>query len=113
VWLCLVQRPITSLVAAGKGKLSPKFYGPFQVLERIGNVAYRLQLLVGAKLHNVFHIGLLKPYHEEEPTGPGALPTIRHGRACLELANIIKSRLARGRHELLVQWVGLTAADAT
>jgi hypothetical protein len=112
VLLRLVHWLIASLVAAGKGKLGPKFYGPFQVLERIGDVAYRL-LPAGDKLHNVFHIGMLKLYHGEEPTRPGVLPTIRHGRTCLEPTSIVKSRLARGRHELLVQWVGLAAADAT
>jgi hypothetical protein len=41
------------------------------------------------------------------------LPTIRHGRACLEPAAVIKSRLARGRHEVLVQWKGLSTPDAS
>jgi hypothetical protein len=61
----------------------------------------------------MFHIGLLKPYHGEAPSGSGALSTIHHGCACLKLAKVVKSRLARGHHEVLVQWMGLSAADAS
>jgi hypothetical protein len=40
-----------------KGKLSPRFIGPFKILERVGEVAYRLELLVRlADVHDVFHI---------------------------------------------------------
>jgi hypothetical protein len=64
-------------------------------------------------LHSVFHIGLLKPYHGTTPTGPGVLPPTRHGRAIPQLAKVIKGRLARGVHELLVRGIGQAAADAT
>ena len=46
-----------------KGKLSPRYIGPFEILQRIGEVAYRLALppqLSG--VHNVFHVSLLKKY---------------------------------------------------
>jgi hypothetical protein len=42
VWLRLLHRPVASLNVAGRGKLGLKFYIPFQVLQRIGNVAYKL-----------------------------------------------------------------------
>ena len=46
-----------------KGKLSPRFVGPFTILKRIGKVAYELALpLKLAGVHNVFHISMLRKY---------------------------------------------------
>ncbi|KAI4304333.1 hypothetical protein MLD38_039862 [Melastoma candidum] len=46
-----------------KGKLSPRFIGPYEILERIGNVAYRLALPSRlADIHNVFHVFMLRKY---------------------------------------------------
>ena len=46
-----------------KGKLSPRFIGPYEILERVGLVAYRLALpLELAKLHDVFHVSMLRRY---------------------------------------------------
>ena len=50
-----------------KGKLNPRFIGPYEVLERIGPVAYHLALpLELAKLHNVFHVSMLQRYRSDE-----------------------------------------------
>jgi hypothetical protein len=44
-----------------KRKLSPRFIGPFKILERVGEVAYRLELPNRlADVHDVFHISQLK-----------------------------------------------------
>jgi hypothetical protein len=43
-------------------KLSPCYCGPFEVLERIGPVAYRQDLPPTIISHNVFHVSLLKKY---------------------------------------------------
>jgi hypothetical protein len=46
-----------------KGKLSPRYIGPFEILERVGPVAYRLALpprLAG--IHDVFHVSMLRKY---------------------------------------------------
>ena len=46
-----------------KGKLSPRFIGPFEILERIGPVAYRLALPPSLDaVHNVFHVSMLRKY---------------------------------------------------
>jgi len=89
----------------GQSKLGPRLYGPFKVLERIGDVAYFLQLPVSARLYNV---RLLKP----SATGNKIpqLLAINHGRACAEPQNVIKACLARGGQEVLVHWKGQEAS---
>ena len=46
-----------------KEKLSPRFFGPFEILKRIGKVAYELALLPTlAGVHDVFHVSMLRKY---------------------------------------------------
>ena len=43
-------------------KLAPRFCGPFQILERVGSVTYRITLLENIWVKNVFHVSVLKRY---------------------------------------------------
>ena len=46
-----------------RGKLSPRFIGPFEILERVGTVAYRLALPPSMSgVHEVFHVSMLRKY---------------------------------------------------
>ena len=48
--------------------LIPKYYGLFEVIKMVGQVAYMLKLLERLKLHPIFHVNFLKPYHEDSDT---------------------------------------------
>ncbi|KAK8680680.1 hypothetical protein V6N13_109620 [Hibiscus sabdariffa] len=49
-----------------KGKLSPRFIGPYEIVERVGPVAYRLLLPPELqKIHNVFHVSMLRRYRSD------------------------------------------------
>ncbi|MCO5552910.1 hypothetical protein L7F22_006429 [Adiantum nelumboides] len=55
----------------GKERLFPKlgmrYYGPFQVCDKIIDMAYRLKLPEGWKVHNAFHVSLLRPFVGDVP----------------------------------------------
>ncbi|MCO5591064.1 hypothetical protein L7F22_045041 [Adiantum nelumboides] len=48
-------------------KLSMRYYGPFQITERINDVSFRLKLPDTWKIHNAFHVCLLKPFKGDVP----------------------------------------------
>jgi hypothetical protein len=56
-------RPRKSSLRMGAcAKLAPRYCGPFEILDRVGHVAYRPTLPPTVKTHNVFHVSLLKKY---------------------------------------------------
>ncbi|KAK5836299.1 hypothetical protein PVK06_012080 [Gossypium arboreum] len=49
-----------------KGKLSPRFIGPYEIIEKVGPVAYRLALPPELeKIHDVFHVSMLRRYRSD------------------------------------------------
>ena len=56
--------PKRGMVRFGKrGKLSPRFIGPFEILERVGTEAYWLDLLLSMSgIHEIFHVSMLRRY---------------------------------------------------
>ena len=56
--------PTRGVVRFGKkGKLSPKFISPFEIVQQVGKCAYRLALSPSLSgVHDVFHVSMLKKY---------------------------------------------------
>ena len=113
VLLRLRQRAASSLPQAPKGKLKPRFVGPYQVTECINQVAVRLALPPRAKLHDVFHVGLLKKFVGAPPATPPPLPPIHHGAVTPEPEQAVRYRLAKGVRQVLIRWKGQSTAGAT
>jgi hypothetical protein len=105
VWLRLHQRLAAAITDKSAWKV-PRFYGPFRVLHRVDSLAYRLSLPPCSRIHNVFQVVFIKPFVGEPPVDVIQLPNNKHGRVLPMSSSIIKSRLNRGRWEVLMRWMG-------
>ena len=79
VLLCIRQWPAASIPQVTTGKLKACFFGLYRITELINDVAVRLALPPRARLHDVFHVGLLKKFIGPPPEAPPPLPAIHHG----------------------------------
>eukprot|EP00253_Pinus_taeda_P013025 PITA_13025 len=57
-----IQTRRSTLQWSGCAKLAPRYFGPSQILARVGPVAYQLALPSHIRIHNVFHVSVLKKY---------------------------------------------------
>eukprot|EP00253_Pinus_taeda_P019441 PITA_19441 len=57
-----IQPRRSTLQWSGCAKLAPRYFCPFQILARVGPVAYQLALPSHIRIHNVFHVSVLKQY---------------------------------------------------
>lgn len=99
-------------------KLPSQFYGPYLVVQKIGAVAYKLQLLEGSRIHPVFHVSLLKKYVGDLVVPLTELPpVIDKGLNILEPQQILDTRWVKQgnkfEEESLIQWQRLPAEEAT
>lgn len=99
-----------------------RYEGPFRVLKKVGKVAYKLELPPKLKLHPVFHVSMLKPYHgdEDDPTRNKSTraPIGKKVSYDREVETVIADRVIRERHckprrEYLIKWKGLPESEAS
>lgn len=108
----------TAFGIRGSLKLRSKFYGPFKVLERVGQVAYRLQLPEDASIHPVFHVSQLKKHLGKRVVPMSNLPLVGpDGQIKSEPVAVLQRRMVpRGGVAVthwLILWEKLSPADAT
>ncbi|CAN6455047.1 unnamed protein product [Victoria cruziana] len=96
VWLKRINRKQDILLGQPVSKLTPRFFGPYKVLERLGKAAYRLRLPPQADIHPVFHVTRLKPFVGAPPED---IPPLAEQEP--RPVRIIRTRRAR-RQERLV-----------
>jgi len=90
----------------GSRKLLPRFIGPFKVLKKIGEVAYKLDLPKNMKCHPVFHVSLLKPFNGDRDQAPPP-PLLIDGEYEWEVKQILDHRgMVPGKRKFLVSWEG-------
>ncbi|PNY04175.1 hypothetical protein L195_g000590 [Trifolium pratense] len=110
VYLEIQPYKMKSLATRFNQKLSPRYYGPYEIIQRVGQVAYKLKLPEESKVHPVFHASLLKK--SISPTvGFQPLPTCLNEEWQLEPTTeeaLDTRRNAQGVVEVLLKWKGLT-----
>ena len=101
-----------NLRTKGSSKLLPKWVGPFTISEKIGPLAYRLDLQNTLPIHDVFHVSLLKEYRESGRVQPPP-PALVDEELEHEVEGILAHRDVRfgprsrkPRREYLVAWTG-------
>jgi len=118
VYLRLQPYKQSSVAARRNLKLSPRFYGPFSIIRKIGAVAYELDLPPNSRIHPVFHVSQLKlKLGSSSSVLPKLPPVDSHGVFSPEPVEVL-SRRARPRNnrpfiELLIRWDGQSKDDAT
>jgi len=99
-------------------KLASRFFGPYQILKKVGNVAYKLQLPMGARIHHVFHVSLLKKYVGDATETRIDFPLVSDdGEIILEPKTLIDHRWVKQGGKFLakslVKWKHLPSEEAT
>ena len=99
-------------------KLTPRRLGPFEIIEEITPVVYKLRLPSAWRIHDVFHTSMLTPQvitskYGVPPEPP--LPELVDGESEYEVESILWHKFVGRSKELryLVQWCGYSRAEST
>jgi hypothetical protein len=98
-------------------KLASRYTGPFSIIEVVGPAAYKLELPSRWKIHNVFHVSLLKKYirsTDREQVHAPLIPIQAEKQAEYVVEKVIGSKLTGdGKTLYLVLWKGYPESEAT
>ena len=98
-------------------KLDYKLLGPYKITAKIGAQAYRLELPDSSRIHPVFHVALLEPFHqnklagrEEAPPKPVGTITENRDEREWEVETVLDSRFINKKLFYKVRWKGFSKA---
>jgi hypothetical protein len=118
-WVFLKLRPHRqqSVVQRIHQKLAPRFFGPYQVIKKIGQVAYKLQLPADSRIHATFHVSQLKKAVGNYKPSTELPVSLEVDKGNIIPAKVLswRDKFDGGQHkrEWLVQWEGMDSGDAT
>ena len=106
IWSSFAYNLINKVSFKGNRKLSPRFFGTYKVIQRVGQVAYKLELPVESKIHPVFHVSCLKKKIGKSITPFTELPTTREdGQLQLEPTSVLDRRVVLRNNHPVTQWL--------
>ncbi|KAL4582981.1 hypothetical protein LXL04_007545 [Taraxacum kok-saghyz] len=99
-------------------KLAKRYFGPFQITEKIGMVAYRLALPDSCRIHPVFHVSLLRPCYGDPTASVTRIPQLRYNDLpVLQPEALLDHRLinrnGKNIQQLLVHWTSCDISEAS
>lgn len=116
-WVYLKLQPYipSSLAPRSNQKLAFKFFGPYKVIDKVGSVAYKLQLPSSASIHDVFHVSQLK---KALPPAAQVTPSVLDISQSFQipeqaLSKKLVSKGVDGVHQVLIKWSGWPESMAT
>jgi hypothetical protein len=109
VFFCLQPYKKTSIKAQHFQKITPKFYGRYCILKRVGSMAYQLEFRSHSKLHIVFHVSCLKKVLDTRCQNQTSIPELdEEGSIWLQPQAVLdQCEIFLRQHtikEVLVQW---------
>ncbi|XP_061352937.1 uncharacterized protein LOC133297756 [Gastrolobium bilobum] len=115
VYLKLQPYRLKSIARRVNEKLSPIYYGPYPIIERVGEAAYRLQLPDNCQVHSVFHVSLLKRASSSVPNVQPLPPSLSESWELQVLPeSVVKWRhSSTGIVEVLIKWCDLFEFENT
>lgn len=115
VYLKLHPYVQTSVATQGSRKLAFRYYGPFQVIQKVGKVAYKLKLPETSKIHPVIHVSQLKRAVGAQVEVQSTLPDVQTKEMMPEMVLGTRWRKvgAVSQCQWLIRWKGLPDSLAT
>ena len=116
-WVYIKLQPYRqqSVVTRVNHKLSPLYFGPYMIEDKVGSVAYRLKLPQNASIHPVFHVSQLKRSVPQNVTMATQLP-MPPTAPSIPVAILDRKMVKRGNRavtKVLIQWSDRSPEEAT